>query len=467
MTIWQPKSGQLTRPIYLSLQKQFIAAIDSGELAPGEQLPTHRDLAYTLDVSVQTISRAYEALRDLGYITGEIGRGSFVCARSGDIPMPFLPDREEELIDLSLLKPAIDDTHTKAMKEALHGLGRRVEANLIRAFRPEAAVRPQVEVLSNWLCDKGIPTRSDVLVPTNGAASALTTALMTAVPPGAAVVSEEISFHTLKPLCRYLGLRLYAASADAQGLTPDAFEQACLKHHPRAVFLMPSAAGPKAGLMDEQRRKSLLAIAENHSVFIIEDDVLGTMIEDAPATFYARAPELTFYLSSFSKTIIPGLRFGFLLTPEASIVAARNRHMVTNWMATPLMADIAAQWLADGTADRLIAWQRRELTVRQAIVREIIGHCDYCSHTCGMHIWLHLPVSWSETEFMLQLRRQNIAVAGSLPFVMGDRNSEGEPRADNAVRIAIGATSQANLRRALISIRDLLDGHSEKLLPAF
>lgn len=236
MTIWLPKSGQLARPIYLSLQKQFIAAIDSGELGPGEQLPTHRDLAYTLNVSVQTISRAYEALRDLGYITGEIGRGSFVCAKSGDIPMPFLPDREEELIDLSLLKPVIDDSHTKAMRDALHGLGRRVEANLIRALRPEAAVRPQVEILSNWLCDKGIPSRCDVLVPTNGATSALTTALMTAVPPGAAVLAEEISFHALKPLCQYLGLRLQAADADVQGLIPDAFEESCLNHCPRAVF---------------------------------------------------------------------------------------------------------------------------------------------------------------------------------------------------------------------------------------
>lgn len=191
------------------------------------------------------------------------------------------------------------------------------------------------------------------------------------------------------------------------------------------------------------------------------------MIADAPASFYARAPEMIFCVSSFSKTIVPGLRFGFLLAPQASVVGARNRHMVTNWMVSPLMADIAVQWLTDGTADRLIAWQRQELTQRQTIVRDVLGGCDYSSHACGPHIWLRLPERWSETEFMLQLRQQNIAVAGSLPFVMGDRNSEGVLRADNAVRIAIGSTSQANLRRALVSIRDLIDGNSENLLPVF
>ena len=197
MTLWRPKSGQLTRPIYLSLQRQFIDAIESGALFAGEQLPTHRDLAYDLNISVQTVSRAYEALRDLGYVTGEVGRGSFVRASRGDNAVPFLPSRGEELIDLSLLKPALESLHRDAMSRALHTLADRLPFSLVQSFRPDAAVQTQISGISNWLNGHGVRASPDNILLTNGAVSALTAALMTAAPPGAVVIAEAISFHVL------------------------------------------------------------------------------------------------------------------------------------------------------------------------------------------------------------------------------------------------------------------------------
>ena len=80
MTIWPPDRTRLSRPAYRALAQALIQAIDAGEVKPGDRLPTHRDLAYQLGLSVQTVSRAYEELTRLDVISGEVGRGTFVRA---------------------------------------------------------------------------------------------------------------------------------------------------------------------------------------------------------------------------------------------------------------------------------------------------------------------------------------------------------------------------------------------------
>ena len=62
------------------------------------------------------------------------------------------------------------------------------------------------------------------------------------------------------------------------------------------------------------------------------------------------APERTFYVTTFTKTTLPGLRIGYLVAPDRFAAAVANRHLVSNWMATPMVAEIASKWVEDGTA---------------------------------------------------------------------------------------------------------------------
>ncbi|MBU2107086.1 MAG: GntR family transcriptional regulator, partial [Alphaproteobacteria bacterium] len=78
MTLWRPDPALVRRPAYLSLAEQIARAIHDGRLENGARLPTHRKMAEDLDLSVQTVSRAYEELIRRGLVSGEIGRGSFV-----------------------------------------------------------------------------------------------------------------------------------------------------------------------------------------------------------------------------------------------------------------------------------------------------------------------------------------------------------------------------------------------------
>src|ERR1700759_330335 len=78
MTMWQPEISNLSGPRYLAIAEALSVDVRNGQLAPGDRLPTHRDLAYRLGVTVGTVSRAYAEAERRGLIGGEVGRGTFV-----------------------------------------------------------------------------------------------------------------------------------------------------------------------------------------------------------------------------------------------------------------------------------------------------------------------------------------------------------------------------------------------------
>ena len=468
MTIWQPDPAKLKRPVYKTLQGVIIDAIDSGELRPGDRMPTHRDFAFQLNVSVQTVSRTYDALCKLGYLVGEVGRGTFVrMHHTPEAAMPFLPNRQEELIDLSMLKPVTTSLHYEVMQKGLETLSRDLTRDLVKSFRPEEAFREHTRVACKWFGRQRMEVDAKHLIFTNGAIPALVTALMSAAPPGSAICVEEVSFHSLKPMSEYLGLRIHTAAMDEQGILPEAFADLCVNNHIRVLVLSPSVANPKSYVMGMERRRALLDIARRNDVMIIENDVLGTMIKGAPTTFQQLDPERVFYITSFSKTIMPGFRVGLLVVPPRLSVAAKNRHLVTNWMANPMTVDLLTQWMDDGTVDRLIVWQAEALQQRQRMAARLLSGSDYFCHRCGPHIWLPLPPVWEESDFVNHARRNQVAIAGSRPFIMADQTTEGSAANLNAVRIALGPCSEERLETALRVIGTLLESRSETPLPMF
>ncbi|MDP1363076.1 hypothetical protein Q6303_28175, partial [Klebsiella variicola] len=89
-------------------------------------------------------------------------------------------------------------------------------------------------------------------------------------------------------------------------------------------------------------------------IAIVESDILGPLVQDRPPPIAALAPERTLYFTSFTKTVVPGLRIGYLAAPDRYVAAVANRHLVSNWMATPMVAEIATHWVEDGTAMQLV-----------------------------------------------------------------------------------------------------------------
>ncbi|HUR44018.1 MAG TPA: PLP-dependent aminotransferase family protein, partial [Aestuariivirga sp.] len=279
-------------------------------------------------------------------------------------------------------------------------------------------------------------------------------------PPEATIATEAIGHHTLVPLASYLGFTLEGLEIDGEGLIPDALDAACQRLPIRAVFIQPSVINPTATLMSANRREAIAAVARKHDIAIIENDVLGPMVENRAPPVAAFAPERTLYVTSFTKITVPGLRIGYLAAPDRYVAAVANRHLVSNWMATPMAAEIASKWVSDGTAMELVEWQRKALRRRLAIAKEVLGDVPYRAHADGLHVWLPLSPQQTEESFVSQARLRGVAIAAGSSF----RISQAPWRP--AVRISLGSTTEGELRAGLGVVANLFLGEPEHLLLA-
>jgi len=461
MTIWPPKSADLARPAYRSLARRLVEAIEAGLLQPGARLPTHRALAEDLDLSVQTVSRAYEEVRRMGLISGEVGRGSYVRAARGE---PRLPWQRlaglDDAVDCSMLVPVTGELQATRMAEVLKSIARDLPAGALFSFRPRATLESHCAEARRWLALCGLDVDAGRIVPTNGSTAAMTLALQTAAVHGDLVVTEELGHHTLKSLTATLGLRLNGLPVDAEGVLPDAFDRACRTSDVAVLYVMPSGLAPNCSMMGEERRRTLVDVAARHGVSIVENDAWGPLSAGRPPPLAALAPERVFYFTGLTKCLLPGLRVGWLVVPEASVASARTRHLVTNWMATPLMAEIASRWIADGTARALLRWQRRQLEARNRIVAERLQGLRFRAAPNGMHVWLSLPDPWDEDAFVAHARHEGVAVAAGVNFAIGPG-----PHAPG-VRICIGAGSETDIARGAGTIARLARSAPEPALLA-
>jgi len=111
--------------------------------------------------------------------------------------------------------------------------------------------------------------------------------------------------------------------------------------------------------MPQERRGAIAEIARRHGLHIIEDDIAARCMEDPPQPIAVMAPEFTIYLTSLSKTVAPGLRIGFLHSPEELLERQASIVGASAWMAPPLTAELATSWIEDGTAERILDWGER------------------------------------------------------------------------------------------------------------
>jgi DNA-binding transcriptional MocR family regulator len=216
---------------------------------------------------------------------------------------------------------------------------------------------------------------------------------------------------------------------------------------------MPTLHNPTTSTMPEARRREIAEIAVRYSVPLIEDDIYSGFYEDADLPPLAALAEgFGYYLTSLSKTVAPGLRTGFVVAPDAAAaerVAAAVR--ASCWMAPPLLAEISARWITDGTALRVLENHRQSASERRALARRILGNADYHAPPGSLHVWLNLPEPWRAGDFVATLRDQGVAIAAAETFAIGRAS------APHAVRVCLGTPHRiADLETGLTRIAEAL-----------
>jgi DNA-binding transcriptional MocR family regulator len=263
------------------------------------------------------------------------------------------------------------------MREAFGWLAENLPSSSALSFRPNMVFPRHRAVAVEWLAQCGLQVSPLNVNLTNGATSGMTVALMSVAPPGSTVAAEAISHHTLVPLSSYLGIHLEGSCDRWGGHDPRGARRSLSQGPDPGGISAAFGVNPTAALMSADRRQALAAVAAKHDIAIIENDILGPLVDNRPPPVQTFAPERTLYVTSFTKITVPGLRIGYLVAPDRYVAAVANRHLVSNWMATPAIAEIATRWVSNGTAMELVNWQRRALARRHEIAAEALAGLAY------------------------------------------------------------------------------------------
>ena len=201
--------------------------------------------------------------------------------------------------------------HAMALADALQQLGTdRRAARLLDYKRPWAGQDRYRRAGAAWLGALGCSVGAEDVTVTGGAQHAACIALLSTLRAGDVLLCDELTDPLAKLQANTLGLQLRGVPADAEGMRADALDSLCRKTRARGLLCMPDHHSPTLAVMPETGRRALAEVARRHDLMILEHAVYRPLVEDAPPPLSAFAPERSFFLSSFSKIIVPGCASG-------------------------------------------------------------------------------------------------------------------------------------------------------------
>ncbi len=445
------EQGQTAR--YIALADQIEAAIQIGELSPGEKLPTHRKLADALRVTVGTVTRGYAEAERRGLINAIVGSGTFVGnGHQADVSFGHLTPRDDDNIDLSLNLPVAN--------QSAPGLGIVMQAisqdsanlNQLMQYQQENGMNRHRQWAANWLGELGIKCVAGNIAITCGGQHALTVALMASTRSGDSIAAEGLAYPGLKAAASQLGLKVIGLPMDDEGIDPEAFANHCKLNHLRALYCCPSIQNPTNASMGLQRRKQLVDIARQNDVWIIEDEIPANYVDHIEHSFLNLYPEGCFHINSHSKTVAPGLRVGYLVSPTGLTDSVTASIRAQCWFAPTLNVEIAQRWLDEKESRNWLNIQKKKLSKRHRLAEQVLSGYDFKITRGSFHVWLLLPEPWRAIEFQTLLLENGVRVLSAESFAVG------RFPAPQAIRICLsGPTTIDRLQTGLEKIRQQLD----------
>ncbi|MEV0145211.1 MULTISPECIES: PLP-dependent aminotransferase family protein [unclassified Nonomuraea] len=369
--------GDLAAQVY----RQLLEAILDGRLRSGERLPPTRELARRLEISRNTVAVAYDRLVADGFLVGRAGAGTFVSAepvRGRAAPRgvvrpralwrsmppaatPVSPARYD-------FRAGVPDPRLFPMESWRRLVARELRVSAFTAGYGDPAGHEGLrEAISRHIgVSRSVRAGADDVLITSGAQQALDLVGRVLVEPGACVAVEEPGYPPARLLFRSLGARVVGVPVDGEGIDVSAIPGGV-----RLVYVTPSHQFPLGTPMSLARRAALLAWAERRRAVVIEDDYDSEFrFGDRPLEplqSLDRAGRVV-YVGSFSKTLLPALRLGFLVAPASLAPALRAAKQLTDWHGSLPTQAALARFIDEGLLARHIRKATREYAARHALI---------------------------------------------------------------------------------------------------
>ncbi len=424
MTMWNP---QLTTegPRYRAIADAIERDVASGALPDGAQLPTHRELADQLHVTVGTVTRGYAEAERRGLTVGEVGRGTFVRARTAPEDFGWRDAArtvDAGVIDMSLACPWVppDGSDGQELGRTLAEIAGARSLDALLLYESATALPRHRAAAAGWIGKLGYEVSPDQIVVTSGAQHALMVILASFLGTGDGLAAAELTYPGLRAVARMLGVRVRGIELDDEGIVPDALDAACASSRIAAVYCVPTIQNPTGVTMSAERRAAIAAVARRRGLLVIEDEIHGSISGRRVPALASFAPERTVLIATLSKWVAFGLRIGFVAAPPQGVERLRSGVRSSVWQAPPLMVEVATRWVTDGTAERMGRRKLVELAERHRIAREVFDERFVVqTDPYALHLWVQLPEPLRSDECVAQARQRGVLIAGAEAFAVG------------------------------------------------
>ncbi|MGK5027493.1 PLP-dependent aminotransferase family protein [Janthinobacterium sp. RB2R34] len=435
------------------LYRQLSEAIRSGRLPDGQQLPPSRLLASQLGLSRKTVSDVYDKLGYEQLLVGKVGVGSFVQTpqtkpqlRPGDallassarlarweaLAPPLAHGPRSELARYAFIggrvTPALfpHDEWRRCVQTAL-----RQERGERGNYAPVAGLLAlRTAIAGHAAFTRGIVCTPEQIVVTNGAQQALSLLAHTLLEPGDVVVVEEPGYPMARQLFEAMGAHVVGVAVDEQGMVV-----AQIPDGTRLIYATPTHQFPLGMPMNTARRQTLLERAGQLGAIIIEDDYDSAFRYEGRPTDALQSMDrhgLVAHVGSFSKTMLPELRMGYVVMPAALVRAVQAVKHLTDWHAPTLMQLALARFIDDGHLLRHIrrchdVYAGRRERLRHWFDGPLAPWFALVPATAGFHAaaLVHDHVPLDVAQLLRIARRADVGLQSIAPFYHGAPNRKG------------------------------------------
>ncbi len=424
------------RPLARQLADELRDAIRQGRVPPGARLPSSRQFSEQLSLSRNTVVRAYETLLDEGLVESRAASGFFatlgprhsaVVATAGTSGLPaaatsmpaptFLrapkrieADRQRTLYDFAPGRPNRELFPQKTWRRLLQGcLSYRGAAGLSEHGAPGGLYVLRSAIAAHVSMSRGIVADPEQILIVLGIQEGLSLIARLFLSPDRTVVVEDPCYEGASLAFEATGARLLGVRVDEDGLMTSR-----LPNEPAALlYLTPAHQYPTGHALSAARRREVIAWARRHGTYLIEDDYDGDFHYDgSPLQALAgMAPDCTIHLGTFSTTLGPGLRIGYVVAPPSLVDGLCAVKRLVNGGSPWLDQAALAELIRGGSyAAHLMRSRAQYRDSRDALLnalRRHFGRVETSGEASGLHVLWQLPAGVPEAPRLEELARRH------------------------------------------------------------
>ena len=455
---FRPDRDQM-EPVYRQLRNYIRDLIAADRLPRGTKLPATRELATSLGLSRNTVAQAYDELIADGLVAAHVGQGTFVAtpgtrpprgaggephrgfvwsglfalrARTLALPAGLLPRRSGPTrFDFRGGQVALDALPSADVRRAFaQALGSDlVDIAALQGPYGLTALRREV---ARYLVGRGIACDTSDVAIVNGAQQAIDLTTRVLLDPGDSVVLEHPGYFGARVAFTACQANVINVDVDAAGLVTADLARVLRARRVKLIYTTPAAQSPTGVVMGDDRRRELLALADEHQVPILEDDYDSELRYEGPPIAALKTMDRAgqvIYVGTFSKVLFPGLRVGYVVAAppllEKMMLARWNADVTTS---APVQAALAIL-LARGGLERHLRRVRRLYAARlaatlDALRRHMPAGTTWTKPRGGHIVWVTLPPGTDDDGVYRDALRAGVAYAPGELFHMDGRGRQ-------------------------------------------